>query len=232
MNFAKSVSLFGAVGIAAVMTAFGAMAADMSVPYVKSSPIGGPYYNWTGCYIGANAGGIGVNDKFAGNWGAGALAGGQLGCNYQMSQFVIGIDGNGDWSSAKDSSSFTGGNTSATNTFEADVGVRAGIAFDRLLVYGKVGAAWLGYNFNSSFTGPFGTTTTGSATLPGVLIGWGMEYGITPNWTGRVETGFILTNATNVTTNCAGAGCGVPATTLSSQDSQAFYTKIAFSYKF
>src|ERR1700733_14261806 len=161
MNFAKSVSLFGAVGIAAVMTAFGAMAADMSVPYGKSSPIGGPYYNWTGCYIGANAGGIGVNDKFAGNWGAGALAGGQLGCNYQMSQFVIGIDGNGDWSSAKDSSSFTGGNTSATNTFEADVGARAGIAFDRLLVYGKVGAAWLGYKFNSSSTGPFGNTATG-----------------------------------------------------------------------
>lgn len=230
----KSVGLFGVAVLAVTITSFGALAADMAVPYAKAPLPPAPVYNWTGCYIGANGGGIGEHDGFIGSWAAGALLGGQFGCNYQMSNFVIGVDGTADWSSSKDST-LTGlapaTTTTATNNFEADIGVRAGIAYDRLFVFGKVGAAWLGYKFNTTIPGAFASTTTASVVVPGVLLGWGLEYGITPHWTGRIETDFVISNNTNVTETCGGVGCFAPTMTVPIQ-AYALISKIGFSYKF
>src|ERR1700722_13372672 len=72
-----------------------AMAADMRpAPVYTKAPIMAPVFTWTGCYIGGNAGGLWATK----NWtidatGAaqsspnisGGLAGGQIGCNYQVS---------------------------------------------------------------------------------------------------------------------------------------------------
>ena len=67
-------------------------------------PVPVPVFSWTGIYVGIN-GGYGFGDS---NWSArvaptgnfstnGLLAGGTLGGNYQWGQFVLGIEGDGDW---------------------------------------------------------------------------------------------------------------------------------------
>ncbi len=94
-----------------VLGAASAMAADMpmkAAPYYAPAPV----FSWTGCYIGVHAG-AGVmhdngtspttflEDNFSGGngeRGTGGLAGGQLGCNYQDGNWVIGIEGEGYWS--------------------------------------------------------------------------------------------------------------------------------------
>lgn len=88
-----------------------ASAADMAV---KARPVPVPVFSWTGCYIGASAGGKGVRASDhvfipASTGAAGAspasdadlgrleeetwLAGGQAGCNYQSGRWVFGIEG-------------------------------------------------------------------------------------------------------------------------------------------
>src|ERR1700730_18949444 len=63
-------------------------------------------YSWTGCYVGANFGSLFAQK----DWGVlgshdetGLLAGGQLGCNYQVSTWVFGVQGDIDWSDASGS---------------------------------------------------------------------------------------------------------------------------------
>jgi hypothetical protein len=66
-----------------------------------------PVYSWTGLYIGLNGGGASGNSNFLdpvfGNSGSfnmcGALLGGTIGANYQIGQFVLGLEGDGHWQS-------------------------------------------------------------------------------------------------------------------------------------
>ena len=70
-----------------------------------------PQFSWTGCYVGGNAG-YGMASR---NWnavattpttaavsqhtsGGGFVGGGQLGCDYQAGNWVVGIEGMGDGS--------------------------------------------------------------------------------------------------------------------------------------
>ena len=65
-------------------------------------------YNWTGFYIGAHFGGVnGWSDQTFQPAGlqveprfAGALVGGQIGYDYQIGKWVLGIEGTGAWSNA------------------------------------------------------------------------------------------------------------------------------------
>ena len=58
-----------------------------------------PVYNWTGCYVGVNIGGaLGNIDATDVTTGAsisprnsGFAGGGQIGCDYQMDQWVVGF---------------------------------------------------------------------------------------------------------------------------------------------
>src|SRR5258708_38719898 len=99
-------------GVAFAALAVGpAMAADRAArPVYKAPPPPMPVYSWTGCYIGGHIGGgyawtenanlantSAFGDFFPGqgyaNRTSGWMGGGQLGCNYQISRFVIGIEG-------------------------------------------------------------------------------------------------------------------------------------------
>src|SRR6516225_2241867 len=76
-------------------------AADLAVkaPAVKTlAP-----YNWTGCYGGVHFGSVFVQQ----DWGplgsgddTGLVLGGQAGCNYQISSWVFGVQGDLAWSDA------------------------------------------------------------------------------------------------------------------------------------
>ena len=149
----------GIVGLTALV-AGPAMAADM--PFKAAPPP--PVFSWTGCYIGVHAGGGWQTSSFTNQnvvgqpgaaivggggalgGGVGALGGAQVGCNSQWRQFVIGIEGEFWGSTLHDRfySEFAPFIEEAfsRNRWDGAVSVRSGVAFDRALVYGKLGVVW------------------------------------------------------------------------------------------
>ncbi|HEY3642555.1 MAG TPA: outer membrane beta-barrel protein [Xanthobacteraceae bacterium] len=176
-----------------------AMAADLSRPpppvYTKA-PVMAPLFSWTGCYIGGNVGGLWVKkdltDAISGandgslsinSW----LAGGQVGCNYQVSTWVFGVQGDFDWTNV-DGSVADPAFLAETNEVKvkslASVTGRVGYAWDRFLGYVKGGGAWEKDDYRA-----FTTTlvSTASDTRTGWTIGVGGEYAFTDWLTGFVE---------------------------------------------
>jgi outer membrane immunogenic protein len=219
------------------------MAADLPMP-TKAPILAAPVFSWTGCYIGAHVGGGIQNDPFTSSNlegtvaadppGVGAIAGGQLGCNYQDGNWVIGFEGEGAWSSIKSSNnSIRDGdsfNLTTKNNNDFSIAARAGIAFDRTLIYGKGGWAWGSFDF-SSFDGFNGVTNTGSATLNGFLVGVGIEHALTRNWTVKAEYDYIGFGTKQVAfTGCDGGGCFSTGTQTVSATKQII--KIGVNYLF
>jgi outer membrane immunogenic protein len=169
-----------------------ASAADLPpAPVYSKAPLV-PAYNWTGCYVGAHAGGGLIEPTFGSltnGPGAGGLAGGQLGCNYQMGQFVFGVEGEGAWSGITHQNSNTESSATVRNRWDADLALRVGFAIDRGFLYGKTGAALGSFEFRVS--DPSGFSERGQSTLAGLLLGAGLEYGFAPSWTAKLEYDFI-----------------------------------------
>src|SRR5436190_5924488 len=100
---------------AALATFLGtAFAADLTprARAVYAAPVAA-VYNWTGCYVGGNGGGFWARREWSGAFGfgedhtaSGGVAGVQAGCNYQIGQWVLGVQGDWDWVSASDDRPF------------------------------------------------------------------------------------------------------------------------------
>ncbi|MFD2228288.1 outer membrane protein, partial [Microvirga arabica] len=88
-----SVALFGFAGAAA--------AADLPVRSAPPAPIiaAAPIFTWTGFYVGVNAGYGWSNDDFDSvdladeDDDGGFVGGAQVGYNYQIGSFVVGLEG-------------------------------------------------------------------------------------------------------------------------------------------
>ena len=98
MNIRKCGFWISATALGAMIPFGTALAADMPV---KAAPIVAVGYDWSGVYVGVHAGyGGGMKD-----WDArttdfvarGALVGGQVGINRQISSFVFGLELDGSW---------------------------------------------------------------------------------------------------------------------------------------
>ena len=183
-------------GLVALAFAVGsATAADLPPRYQQPyapAPVYAPVFSWTGFYIGINGGGgwgrsqwDGV-DKFN---ISGGLIGATIGYNWQINQFVLGAEGDIDWSGIGGSTTFACAPGCTTrNHWLSTVRGRLGYAFDRVLVYGKGGAAMAAdrYDVSGSFTGiPFGFT--GLENRFGWTAGAGVEWAFTPHWSVNVE---------------------------------------------
>jgi outer membrane immunogenic protein len=213
----KRTLIAGALALAAAGQAF---AADLPMPGPPVPPAAympvAPIYNWTGFYLGVNGGGAfgtssWTDPAFAatGNFNpSGFLIGGTLGANYQMGSFVVGLEGDGDWTNFSGTTSNTSCSVFACTTksdWLATVRGRAGYAWDRVLFYGTGGAAFANVQAASGFL-PFSSTTQA-----GWTAGAGIEYAFLPNWTAKVEYLFVdLANA-----SCGFASCGGTTTTVS-----------------
>jgi len=172
--------------LAALMAgvASSAMAADLPTrkappaPQVYSAP---PVFSWTGFYVGVNGGwGGGTGGKDFGNV-SGGLVGGTVGYNYQIGQFVVGLEGDWDWADLT---------KSGTNNFgyyknKADdlvtVRARAGYAIDRALLY--VTGGYAGVDDKISLPGSYSS----SEWRNGGVIGAGLEYAFTNNISAKAE---------------------------------------------
>jgi outer membrane immunogenic protein len=201
-------------------TAVGAVSANAADLPLKASPA--PVvtvYNWTGCYVGAHLGGGWANTSWSntanttafGDMTAGQnlsadnggfIGGGQLGCNYQMQNFVFGIEGTFAGSTIKgdtNNTSFGAADDVFTNqvTAIATVVGRLGYAWDNWLVYAKGGYA--GGEVKFSVSDSVGITGAGSDSSwqSGWTLGGGVEYGFTPNWIFGLEYSYIDLGTTN-----------------------------------
>ena len=221
---------------AAVLVSGSAIAADVPVapPLYRSAafpPPPLPVYNWTGCYLGASAGGIWARKQYASGTGltfddvtfpavgtdlgshdANSFIGViQGGCNYQAGPWVVGAQADFGWSNAIGShpDTFFIGVTDRSKTRSmGSVTGRVGYALDRVLPYVKAGGAWQRDEYVSYLTGTAFAVATASETRSGWTVGAGVEYGITINLSGFVEYDYYGFGTRNIPFFFAGASTG------------------------
>lgn len=207
--------LLGTVGLLALGIAAPASAADLAArPYTKAPPpMIAPIYDWTGFYIGAN-GGWGETRNCADFLTAGGLAtaegcgsrsgglfGGQLGYRWQASQWVFGLEAQGDWAdlsnqrlSIVDPTLSTRAKTSGIGLFTGQIGY----AWNASLFYLKGGAAVTDNRFSILDSASGAELAASSATRWGGTVGIGWEYGFAPNWSAGIEYDHLfMGNANN-----------------------------------
>ena len=201
-----------------------ATAADFPPRYpVSRAPIYAPVYNWTGFYLGGNAGygwarasgdltlGGGlfgpVTVTSSGSDLSGGIAGGQIGGNLQTGGLVIGIELDLQWSGQKKDNVFACGAGCAfneqfkVNSFGTARG-RVGAAINDVLPYVTAGVAWTSarYNVTSTLLGTTFNVIDLSNTRLGWTVGGGVEAAIArTNWTAKLEYLYIQTD--NFTAN-------------------------------
>ena len=150
-------------------------------------------YSWTGFYVGAQAGGGWNNsrwddavDPVFNTNGSGAIFGGQIGYNYQINQFVIGMEVDLAGSTAQGAAECAANQVcEAKQDYLASARGRLGYTIDRLHVYGDGGLAFTNYKFDS-FTSSFHESFSGGSRV-GWTAGLGVEYAFTDHWTGGFE---------------------------------------------
>jgi outer membrane immunogenic protein len=182
------------LGSVLVLRAAPAMAADLAYKAPAYAPAAAMVYNWTGLYVGLNAGGgwdhncwstdgalgFGFSPAIAEGCptASGAIVGGQVGYRYQFSSFVIGIEGQGDWADLTGSNTSTvfngvvfpkGVSASLINSSKVDaIGLFTGqvgyVIMPQLLLYLKGGAAVTDNKYDGSFNLSAGRGFTLSAT--------------------------------------------------------------------
>jgi outer membrane immunogenic protein len=196
--------LFAGLGAVAFGLAAPASAADLPV----AQPVVAPVFSWTGFYIGGHIGWgraeleetlVTAFPPFVagttfGDRESGFLAGGQAGFNYQIGQFVLGIEGQISWTDIGRSTVTTIGGVTLTDdvnlNWVATVAARFGFAFGNALLYAKGGVAFADWNANFR-TSNFGTIVNAGNTETGWMVGGGLEYGFAPNWSAKIEYNFM-----------------------------------------
>jgi outer membrane immunogenic protein len=171
-----------------------ALAADLPArTYSKAPAMISAAYNWTGFYVGV-MGGYGWSDSVtvAGfttgtNDINGGFVGGTIGYNWQGagSPFVFGIEADGAWSDINYSETLLGVTFEDRIRSFGSVTGRLGYAVDAALFYVKGGYAWADNRMSVSALGV--TLFSESRFHSGWTVGGGLEYGFTPNWSGKVE---------------------------------------------
>jgi outer membrane immunogenic protein len=203
-------------GLAAAIfgTSASALAADMAVK--APAPVVNPPVNWTGFYVGGNAGGAWAttsdsNAFFSATTGnfhiSGAVGGGQVGYNWQPSQWVFGIESDIDGSSVKGSTSAglcTGVVCTIENTWVGTTRARIGYATGDWLPYVTGGVAYGNVHIQDSAGAVHaGTDRTGWTG------GGGIEYALNRNWSVKAEYLYIDLGSGGVPCTVAAGSCGI-----------------------
>ena len=198
--------LLGTVGLVALSLSAPASAADLAArPYTKAPPMIAAVYDWTGFYVGVN-GGWGSSRKnwdfttpggtFVANEGShdatGGTVGGQIGYRWQASQWVFGLEAQGNWADFSGSnvslfiSNWT--NNSKIEAFGLFTG-QVGYAWNNVLWYVKGGAAVTDDKYRGTVTTtiPGAVFDSANETRWGGVVGTGIEFGFAPNWSVAVE---------------------------------------------
>ena len=170
--------------------ATGAAAADL--PTAKGAPpapapVYAPPFSWTGFYVGVN-GGWGWGDLSSTNFANpnGGMIGGTVGYNWQMNQFVLGVEADLDGTDINSTNTYALGTNKFSTGAMTTERVRGSLAIDRTLLYLTGGYAGI------ETTGSFNDTVNGASGWQdswrnGAAVGGGVEYAFTNNISAKVE---------------------------------------------
>jgi iron complex outermembrane recepter protein len=223
-TFVPGIPFAAYLGVRGTLPSAGAAFVDASPPVLTKTPsvawtgTTSPVINWTGLYLGVNAGFTfggsewtdSVTGSSSGSFGtSGFVFGGTLGANYQVGSLVFGVEADGDLTDASGYGTFTAtslcaGGCLTNNTWLSTVRGRLGYAFDRFLVYGTAGAAFGNVKANSS------NDPVSSTTKAGWTVGAGVEVGFARNWSAKAEYLFVDLANGSCTTDCAIADANGP----------------------
>lgn len=212
--------IFGGIALA-IATASAAGAADL--PYqplaYKAAPAA-PTNSWQGFYLGANGGGAWgqscwtfVDTVPSGLGGpaaaegchdpSGGILGGQVGFNWEINSWVLGLEAQGDWASLQGQNVSLAFPTTTNRTRIDGLGLftgRVGYAWGPALFYGKGGAALVANDYDF-FGTLFGVAVSGGAsqTRWGGTVGAGFEYKFTQHWSAVVEYDYVMLGTSRLT---------------------------------
>ncbi|MBF9196750.1 outer membrane protein [Microvirga terrestris] len=246
--------LTGVAGI--TLAAAAASAADLPARAAPPAPIiaAAPIFTWTGFYAGVNAGwGWRSDDQqtvilggatpgtlnFDNNSDGGFTGGAQIGYNYQIGSFVIGLETDIQWADTDQNVDVAFVPAGAPGTFVpgtfdnnlsdwfGTVRARAGVAFDRVLIYATGGLAYTDDN-------------------TGWVAGGGVEWALPVNWFGSSAVTFGVEGlwlsfdedddfgGTVGTFTPAGGGAAIPvvAPDIGNDDNDFFVARAKLNFKF
>ena len=184
-------------------------AAAADLPGAYRAPQNYVIFTWTGFYFGAHGGG---------GWGrkeetiapftfgrtlvtppgatidiSGGLVGGQIGANYQAGSWVLGVEADASWADLTGNTACATGivgvaeNCRVRVTALGTLAGRLGFALDRLLLYGKGGAAFANDKYELNSIAEYRSNET----RWGWMVGGGIEYSFTDNWSAKVEYNYL-----------------------------------------
>lgn len=239
----------------AVGTAASAIAADLPAkPYTKAPPPRAAavlIYDWSGFYLGANAGFAQSRDcwNFVSFAGAprttgegclnanGAVAGGQVGYRWQLpSAWVLGLEAQGDWADLHGSRTATPAFVAAPGDLRINSRLRGfglftgqvGYAWNNVLLYAKGGAAVVDDRFFQTFAATNALINSTTRTRWGGTVGAGLEYGFAPNWSVGIEYDHLFIGRQSL--NFAPALGGVATSNSIRQDVDVVTARINYRF--
>lgn len=185
-------------------------------PYasIKDAPVEAPF-SWTGFYVGGTIG-AGWSDASAtfanlpapiagggdGRYSvddSGVVGGLHAGYNWQISQMVVGVEGDISWfgagaasrAVAVDQVAFAGFSEklSSETNWLATLRGRVGYSFGSVLAYATAGVAWgeVQQGYAATVVGGPSFAMTQSNTITGWVVGGGVEWALDRNWSLRAE---------------------------------------------
>jgi outer membrane immunogenic protein len=211
-----------------------------------------PPYNWSGLYIGGNLG-VGWNSSgsisdsfgstFSTNNNTQFLGGGQIGVNYEFwGGVVVGAEAMFDWlPNTTNTITVTGGGPATGSTASVTLNNRwlstatgkLGYAWDRVLLYGKGGGAWVGTNNPgltvTGFPGATFTTSNNNNNF-GWTAGLGVEWAFFNNWSARAEWDYIRLQNQTLTVGTSGTPFDTDVVNINNRSINMFTAGV--NYKF
>lgn len=157
-----------------------------------------PVFTWSGFYAGANVGygwSTGSSRYYDPAFGyvgsskkGGFVGGGQVGYNYQLGMFVIGAETDLQYAAVGNKGASYGPiyYHGDSDGYFGTIRARAGLAFDRALVFGTGGFAYGNIGGNSAYDPLLGYRRDRD-TNGGWTLGGGVEYAVSDNLTAKVE---------------------------------------------
>jgi outer membrane immunogenic protein len=192
--------------VSALALAGNAFAADMPVKAPPPAVVVAP--TWAGFYVGGHGGFAWLRNEhtISGTQTAsictgftnsqtcslrdtGAVAGGQIGYNWQQRELVFGIEVDGSWTNLKKTTSFAtaafDGSINDKVEWLASVRGRLGWAMGDMLFYGTGGVAWGQFDFG--WRQQANRTFQSDKSATGWVAGGGIEKAFSRNWSARAE---------------------------------------------
>ena len=238
-----------------------ALAADLPGRKAAPAPVfAAPVFTWAGLYVGANVGYVALDSKShdVNGWSDlvsstktkahGAIGGAQIGYNFQTGAFVYGVETDIAFASAKKSTGFTDigpghidaemfrNELTALGTLRA----RAGVAFDRTLLYvtgglayGKVKNSWAA-SWSYSPTETYNIVAQSDKWRFGWTVGAGVEQALSNNWTVKLEGLYYDLGKKNIAAleTCDGVDCGVTNVYAQRVKNDGWLIRAGLNYKF